>query len=395
MMGLEFTGEVPFHTIYLHGLIRDENGRKMSKSYGNVIDPLKVMSAYGTDALRFTVLVGSTPGNDINLSLKKVEANRNFANKIWNAGRFVVSSLASIDNLPEGEPDWTLADSWIWAQTQSIIRDVERLFQNYQYGEAGRQIYEFIWGEFADWYLEIAKLQLKEGGNRAFYTARTLVQILDLSLRMLHPFTPFVTEELWGRLKKAASERSDRMSPKDGWPDALIIASWPEPRSEEGWEAGKVADFSLIQDIVREIRNMRAEKGIKPGNRIDAIFVAPDQATLLDSQKTVIAHLAKLKLDSVKIVDHLPIRPDGYTVLVVGSVEIFLPLGDIVDAQEESARLRKELNETEMHIKHLEDLLESPFSDKAPESIVLQERDKLSAYQEKAGKLRKQIGNIE
>ena len=203
MSGLEFTEEVPFHTVYLHGLIRDEHGRKMSKTYGNVIDPLVVMEELGTDALRFTLLVGSTPGQDTNLAISKVEANRNFANKVWNAGRFSISAIGQIDSKPEETAEWTLADSWIWAKLQELVRNVERLFQNFQYGEAGRQIYEFFWSDFADWYVEIAKGQLQEGGARAYTTAQTLVRVLDMSLRLLHPFTPFVTEELWGHLHKA------------------------------------------------------------------------------------------------------------------------------------------------------------------------------------------------
>jgi len=248
MMGLEFTGKEPFREIYLHGLIRDEHGKKMSKSYGNVIDPLIVMDELGTDALRFTMLVGSTPGNDMSLSVKKVEGNRNFANKLWNAGRFVIAEIGELENRETGKlesqstslpttnlpttnsPDWTLADSWIWARLQALVRNVERLFGNHQYGEAGRQIYEFFWGDFADWYLEIAKGQLAEGGERARITADTLVRVLDTSLRLLHPFTPFVTEELWGHLRTAVLD-----SPLAGlaktWPEALIIAPWPEPRA--------------------------------------------------------------------------------------------------------------------------------------------------------------------
>jgi valyl-tRNA synthetase len=162
--------------------------RKMSKSKGNVIDPLGLMDEMGTDAMRFTLLVGSTPGNDMNLSPKKVEANRNFANKVWNIGRFVLGTLAQAPQEPQGEPEWTLADSWIWARLQSLEAEVERLFKNYQFGEAGRQIYDFMWGDFADWYLEISKLQMTAGGDRAYYTAYTLVRVLDDCLRLLHPF---------------------------------------------------------------------------------------------------------------------------------------------------------------------------------------------------------------
>jgi len=183
MDGMEFTGKPPFNTVYLHGLIRDEHGQKMSKTKGNVIDPLAVMDELGTDALRFTLLVGSTPGNDMNLSVKKVEANRNFANKVWNMGRFIIGALAQIPEKPTSEPDWTLADRWIQARLAALVREVDRLFNTYLFGEAGRQIYDFLWGEFADWYIEIAKLQLAEGGDRAFYTAQTLTHTLDACLR--------------------------------------------------------------------------------------------------------------------------------------------------------------------------------------------------------------------
>ena len=163
MSGLEFTGEAPFHTVYLHGLIRDEHGQKMSKTKGNVIDPLIVMDEFGTDALRFTLLVGSTPGKDMNLSVKKVEANRNFANKIWNAGRFVINAIENAPEKAEKDPDWTPADEYIHARMRRHVRDVNRLFESYQFGEAGRQIYEFFWSEFADWYIESAKTPIKSG----------------------------------------------------------------------------------------------------------------------------------------------------------------------------------------------------------------------------------------
>ncbi len=252
MTGWSLPGQVPFHTVYLHGLIRDEHGRKMSKTYGNVIDPLTVMDELGTDALRFTLLVGSTPGNDMNLSAKKVEANRNFANKIWNAGRFVISASAAM-HLPSQQESRTGPGRFLDLGTLAgLVRDVERLFQGYQYGEAGRQIYDFFWSEFADWYVEIAKLQLAEGGDRAFYTARTLVQVLDISLRLLHPFTPFITEELWGHLKRASVAHSPRMASTADWADALIIARWPEPRTLEGLGT-------------RQDRRIQSDPGSSPG----------------------------------------------------------------------------------------------------------------------------------
>jgi len=391
MSGLEFTGEIPFHTVYLHGLIRDEHGKKMSKSFGNVIDPLVVMDELGTDALRFTLLVGSTPGNDMNLSLKKVEANRNFANKVWNATRFVISSLKQAPSTLENDPEWTLADSWIWARMQNLIRDVERLFQNYQYGEAGRQIYDFFWSEYADWYLEIAKLQIAKGGDRAFYTAYTLVRVLDLSLRLLHPFTPFVTEELWGHLKRAASAHSDELAPKDGWEAALIVARWPEPRDKEVWEAEMVTDFTLVMDVVRAIRNLRSEKNVKPDRRIPATLVSTEQAAVLEHQADTIAALARLDVEALTVLPSLSDKPEGTIALVVGSVVVYLPLEGLVDISEERARLEKDLAETQSQIDRLEKLLISPFAEKAPKAVVQKERDKLAGYQETAEKLRAQL----
>ncbi len=396
MMGLEFTGQAPFHTVYLHGLIRDEFGVKMSKSKGNAVDPVPVMDDYGTDALRFTLLVGSSPGNDMNLSLKKVEANRNFANKIWNVGRFVLNAVSSVTSQVSGTDDrslntehWTLADSWIWARMQALVRDVERLFQSYQYGEAGRQIYEFFWSDFADWYVEVAKLQLQRVESRE-QTTVTLARVLDMCLRLLHPFTPFVTEELWGHLKQAAlySPLSTRHT---NWPEALIIAPWPEPRPEEGWEAEKVTDFALIQEIVRAIRNARAEKKVSPAKRIPATIVGGAKTALLNEQAAVIAALASLDYSLLSILDSLPAKPEEAIALVVGGVEIYLPLAGLVDLGEECARLEKELANTQAQIERLGKLLASDFAMKAPAQVVQKEREKLAAYRKTAEKLKAQI----
>jgi valyl-tRNA synthetase len=418
MSGLEFTGQAPFHTVYLHGLIRDEIGRKMSKTYGNVIDPLVVMDDLGTDALRFTLLVGSTPGNDANLSIKKVEANRNFANKIWNAGRFVISSIADLTGSP-GEPvepaeervtrltaenaasispedQWTLADSWVWARTMTLVRDVERLFQGFQYGEAGRQIYEFFWSEFADWYVEVSKLQMAQGGRRAVITAQTLVRVLDTCLRLLHPFTPFITEELWGYLKQAVQEHplAETLTPPGGWAEALMLASWPQPRPEEGWEAGKTADFNLIQELVRAVRNLRSEKNVRPGQRIPAIFAAGKFAPVLRNQATTLTALAGLDANACQITETLATKPEGHIALVVGAVEIYLPLAGLVDIAEERARLQKDLAGLHPQIERLEALLAGPFAQKAPAAVVQKEHDKLAGYREAAEKIRNQLESL-
>src|SRR5260221_124576 len=367
MMGLEFTSEAPFHTVYLHGLVRDEHGQKMFKTKGNVIDPLIVMNEFGTDALRFTLLVGSTPGNDTNVGVKKVEANRNFANKIWNAGRFVINaidSLSSASTKAKGEYS-TLADLWIWARLQNLIRDVERLFQTFQYGEAGRQIYEFIWGDFADWYVEIAKGQLAEGGARAKLTTEILARVFDTSLRLLHPFTPFVTEEVWGHLHSALRESALKDIAKD-WPDALIVAKFPEPHESEGWEDSKLVEFALIQEITRSIRNLRAEKNVSPAKRLAAQFSAGDKTDLLKGQLFVISALAGLNPDEVKIEKSLNQKPHDSAALVVGSIEIYVPLAGMIDLASDNARLEKELKEAESHIQRLENLLNSDFAGKTP-----------------------------
>lgn len=399
MDGMEFTGQVPFHTVYLHGLIRDEHGQKMSKTKGNVIDPLVVMNEMGTDALRFTLLVGATPGNDMNLSLAKVEANRNFANKMWNAGRFVVGALANAPEKAQGQPDWTLADSWIWARLQELICDVERLFANYQYGEAGRQIYEFFWNEFADWYVEIAKLQMSGGGDRAFYTASTLVRILDACLRLLHPFTPFVTESLWGHLREAVIEKSPAYVTCMGesWVDAaqkepaLITARYPEPQDLQGWEAQKVADFNLVQEVVRAIRNLRTEKRVPPGRKLPAVLAGGDRALMLNAQRDTIAYLSGVDVERFEIVDAVAEKPQNASAVTVVGVEIYLSLEGLVDTEAEKARLQKELQENESQIQRLESLLNGAFAQRAPANVVERERQKLVTYIETAASLREQL----
>ena len=400
MDGLEFTGQVPFETVYLHGLVRTEERQKMSKSKGTGVDPLPVMEEFGTDALRFTLLVGSTPGNDSSINLKKVEGNRNFANKIWNAGRFVISALQGVGGQELGMTfpkspnsqtldNWSLADSWIWARLQQLVRDVERLFQAYQYGEAGRQIYEFFWSDFADWYVEVAKLQMQRAEIRE-QTAVTLARVLDICLRLLHPITPFVTEELWGHLRGALLASPLAELAKD-WPAVLIIASWPEPRPEEDWEAAKVADFALIQDTIRSIRNLRAEKKVSPAKRIPATIAGGVKTALLKEQAGVIAALAGLDQSLLSILESLPAKPENNIALVAGPVEIYIPLSGMVDLDEERNRLQKELAESQVQIDRLEKLLGSDFANKAPAPVVQKERERLAAFQETAAKLKKQL----
>jgi valyl-tRNA synthetase len=391
MDGLEFTEQVPFHTVYLHGLIRDEHGQKMSKTKNNVIDPLEVMDALGTDALRFTLLVGSTPGNDMNLSIKKVEANRNFANKLWNAGRFIIHNINQVSVKPEAKPDWTLADSWIWARMKALRVTVNRLFETYQFGEAGRQIYDFFWTEFADWYIEIAKDQIAEGGDRAFYTVYGLMLIFDTCLRFLHPFTPFVTEELWGHLKDACQQASDELTPQSGWEEALIIAHWPEVLPNEGWEEGAIADFSLIQEMVRAIRNIRAEYKVDLSHKIPCRIYSGDKLDMIKSQRQIFISLAGIDPEDFVINDE-PIEPaEDRITLVIPPVEISLPLAGLVDVEAERERLENELAEAESQIERLQKLLASPFVQKAPAEVVKKERERLATYEETAKRIKDQL----
>ena len=391
MMGLEFTGQAPFHTVYLHGILRDEIGRKMSKTSGNVIDPLELMEAFGTDALRFTLLVGSTPGNDTNVGVKKVESNRNFANKLWNIGRFVISAIPSLgdggpSSIIEGE-NLTLADSWITARAHQLVRDVERLFQNFQYGQAGQQIYDFIWSDFADWYVEIAKEQMKNDKTRVS-TIRTLAQVFDTSLRLLHPFTPFVTEELWGHLRSALMA-SPISSLSENWQNALIVADWPEPREPEGWEESKIAEFTLLQDSIRAIRNLRAEKNIKLSTKLGAVFVTEHNAALYQEYLPMISALSGTDPNQT-FVQGTEYKPsESSTSLVVGSTNIYL--SGLESSQEDKTRLEKELKEAQSHIKRLETLLAGDFAKKAPAALVQEERDKLAGYKETAEKIQAQL----
>lgn len=395
MSGLQFMGEAPFHTVYLHGLIRDEHGQKMSKTKGNVIDPLIVMNEYGTDALRFTLLVGSTPGKDMNLSVKKVEANRNFANKIWNAGRFVISALEKAPEKPEKEPEWTPADEFIHARMRQTIRDVNRLFESYQFGEAGRQIYEFFWSEFADWYIEASKIQVEEGGDRAFYTVWTLIRILDRCLRMLHPFTPFVTEELWGQLKQTCQVKSPEFNPEDGWQDALIIANWPVSKPEEEWELKAVENFSKgTIDHTKAFRLLKTQANKSVNQRFSASLIVKDEFfSLLSNQKSYIETLARL--ESLEFFKQVP-EPEKYqqypseSIPSTGSLA-FLILEESGNILEIAEKLKKDLIETNSQIERLQNLLASDFASKAPKEVVEKEREKLAGYKETAEKLREQL----
>lgn len=388
MMALEFTDEVPFREIYLHGLVRDEHGRKMSKTIGNVIDPLQVMDEYGTDALRFTLLTGSTPGNDMNLSLERVKANRNFANKIWNAARYVIGRLGNLPAHTDSNPP-TMPDRWILTRLYQTVDDCTRLIEKHQYGQAGSTAYEFIWSEYADWYLEVSKQQLQQP-QTALTTAHTLVTVLDTALRLLHPYVPFVTEEIWQQLKTAAG---DRFSPTGGWPEALIIAPWPTAQATQ--ESSDIANFTHLMDIVRAIRNARSVHRVDAKLRIAATIIAGENAGMLTEQRGVLALLARLSQQQLEISDTSTEKPSGAITLVVGSSEIYLPVAGLVDTTAETLRLQKEIAAMDSQIKRLQGLLNGPFVEKAPPPVVQKERDKLDEYQTAQAKLKLRLEHLE
>jgi valyl-tRNA synthetase len=382
MLGLECTDDIPFDTVYLHGLIRDEHGQKMSKSRGNALDPLEVMNQYGTDALRFTLLTGSTPGNDMKLALSRVEANRNFANKIWNATRFVANNLGY--GFATGWATWdigalTLADRWILSRHNRLIADVTRLIDAYQFGEAGRQIYDFLWGEFCDWCIEMSKIRLYGRDARQRLTVqRVLAYVLERTLRLLHPFMPFVTEALWQEL------------PHEG--ESLMIAPWPEPRETHDKAE---EEMGLIMDAIRAIRNARAEYEVEPGQRIEAIISAGEKYYLLESQKNILVTLARLDDEKLRLAHTLVKKPTKALTLVVGDMEIYLPLEGMVDLAAERERLTKEVEALSAAIARSEKLLANEdFTHKAPAHVVDREREKLVAHRERRAKLEERLGSL-
>jgi len=369
MLGLEMTGRVPYSTVYLHGLIRNERGQKISKSMpdAHLYDPLNIIEEFGADALRYTLLTSSTPGNDMNLDRRRIEGARNFANKIWQATRFAISAWERVGRAASPSYEPGLPERWIASRLGRLIADVTDLIENYQYGEAGRRINDFLWGEFCDWYLEISKVALyAEGATPASTAAQQLMvlSVLEQSLRLLHPFMPFVTEALWQALPL----------PKET--EALILARWPDPAR---WQLDPDAEerMALLMELIRSVRNVRAEYNVEPGRRIPALFAAGPWAGLLRQQRAILASLAKLDPEGLVIEAEME-PPDQAATVVVGDVVGYLPLAGLVDLEAERARLSKELADVEARIARSEGLLAGEFARKAPPHIVQRERDKLA-----------------
>jgi valyl-tRNA synthetase len=394
MMGRYLTGVEPFHTIYLHGLVRDEHGRKMSKSYGNVVNPLEVMDQQGTDALRFTLATSGTPGQDLNLNPQRIEAARNFANKIWNITRFVIGKLgdtagsraalaaADLSVLPQR----SLADRWIVSRYNRLVGDVGRLLESYNFGEAGRQIQDFLWSEFADWYVEIAKVQLEGNAEQQQTSRAILYQVLEGSLRLLHPYMPFVTEEVWQYL--AAD------TPTIGAQRTIMYADYPaaNPALED---AAAEADFGLLRELIVGIRNVRSEYKVEPARLVAATIVAGPQQAVLAAESALIARLSRVDAERLEILASLSEKPAQAAAIVIGELAAYLPLAGMVDLVAERARLAKELQSAEADVQRREGRLANPgFVEKAPAHVVQRERDGLVAARAALEQLRERIAEL-
>ncbi len=373
--GLAMMDDVPFRTVYLHGMVRDERGQKMSKTKGNVLDPLDLTAQYGTDALRFTLVTMGSPGNDLNLSIERIEGNRNFANKLWNVARFVLanSDAESIARDADGGPaaperaKMALADRWITSRLHALEASVQRLLEAYLLGEAGRQIYDFLWGDLADWYIEAAKQRLQ--GEDAAVVSQTLAYTLERALRLLHPFMPFITETLWQRL------------PHGG--EALIVAPWPQA-GETDAEAER--EFTLLIDAVRAIRTARAEAGVEPAKWIAAAISAGPHADALASQREILSRLARVADAQLTIAESVD-APAQATALVVADTTIYLT--GMVDVEAEIARLRRELEDAEAQSARITaQLANEQFVARARPDVVQGARDRLAAFEERATRLR-------
>ncbi|MEO8285792.1 MAG: valine--tRNA ligase [Chloroflexota bacterium] len=397
--GIENTGEVPFHTVYLHGLVRDDRGKKMSKSVGNVIDPLIMVDKFGSDALRLAIMTNASPGNDQKFSEQRAEQAAHFANKLWNATRYVITATdadAPDADAPMPEPR-SLADRWITSRHSRIVAQTTQMLEDFQLGEAGKLLQDYVWSEFCDWYIEASKTALKsDDPEQRTATAAIARGLIDEILRLLHPFMPFLTEELWQHLHGWPS-RDDALPANE---QSLMMAAWPTPGKID---ADAERDFGLVMEIIRQIRNARAEavrdapENIKKemtGRRIEATIAGGTSTPMLKQEADIVARLARLdtaKLTIEPTITHAQ-RPERAVTLVIGEAEVILPLAGLVDLDSERKRLQSEADATEAEIERTNALLSNEgFVARAPAQIVDRERAKVATAQEKLTKLRERL----
>jgi valyl-tRNA synthetase len=390
MFGMHFTGEVPFHTVYLHGLIRAQGGVKMSKTKGNVQDPLDLISEYGTDALRLGVSIGITPGNDFTLTPTILDARRDFVNKLWNVGRLVMARTtpaqrrAALDEVVPNS-DASLADRWIASRLASVTAEVTRLLGDFNFGEAGRVIHDFIWDELADWYIEAYKILAPHGQS----DGALLAQVYDKVLRLLHPYAPFVTEELWQRLTTGLSKR----------PIALMVADWPTPA--EVADPAAEAAWSDVIALTRAVRTMRAEYRIEPARVVPAFIAAPtpERAAFWRANASVVAALPGTRLQPIEVLETANDTPSdraaGSIATVAGGVELLVPAEGLFNVATELDRTSRELNEASKHVQRLEQLLASDFGHKASPETVQRERERLADQRERLTALERRRATLE
>jgi valyl-tRNA synthetase len=370
---LEFTGKKPFKEVLITGIVRDAEGRKMSKSLGNGVDPLEVIEKYGTDAMRFMLSTGCTPGNDQRFRWERVESARNFANKIWNASRFALMHLAEAraeDLALTGS--LTVSDRWILHRLNETIAEVTRHLNRYDFGEAGRVLYHFIWDEFCDWYIEFSKLSLYGEDEEAKRVTRAvLCHVLDRALRLLHPFMPFITEEIWQKLP--------------GTGPSITVAEWPE--ADEAFQApDAVREMQILIDVIRSVRNIRSEMEVPPKKQVSLLIRTEPEAyaAIRDNESAIRRLCGAEKVTAGPDVT----RPDKAMTAVVSGAEVFLPLEGMIDIEETIARLEKELKKLDYEVERVEKKLSNPgFVQKAPAHIVEEEKRKGEEYREKREKV--------
>ena len=373
--GVEHMGQVPFHTVLIHGLVRDAQGRKMSKSLGNGIDPLLVIDQYGADALRFTLATGNAPGNDMRFSDEKVKASRNFANKLWNAARFVLMYLGNDYSYPGLPKDLAIEDKWILSKVNTLAKEVTDNLERFELGIAVAKLYDFIWDVFCDWYIEIAKIRL-QSGEGADTAKAVLVYVLTDILKLLHPFMPFITEEIYQAI------------PHDT--ESIMISKWPEYDPTLSF-AAEEAQMEKIMDAIRAVRNRRAEMNIPPSKK-SKVYVETAFSDVFAVGSEFIKRLAYAS--DVEIADAFGDLGNTVTI-VTNDAKIYIPLGDLVDFEAEAKRLQKELAAAEEKLAFINKKLDNPgFVNKAPEKVVQQNRDEAAKLTEKIANLRSSLENL-
>ena len=374
--GLEYTGKAPFDTVLFHGIVRDAEGRKMSKSLGNGIDPLLEIEKYGADALRFTLATGNSPGNDMRYSPERVGASRNFANKIWNAARFVLMNLDENEPAPHIPENLAMEDKWILAKYNEVVAAVTQNLDKYELGLAVSKLYDFIWDVFCDWYVEIAKIRLNGDDAEAKKTVKAvLVYVFSNTMKLLHPFMPFITEEIWQTL------------PHEG--KTVMTAEWPEADEKIEFPE-EVAEFEKIIAAVKAIRNIRAEMNVAPSRKAKLCIETSSPATFEAGAPV----LMKLASGSSVEVDIELSMPDAARV-VTDDATIYIPMNELVDFTAELARLEKELKKAEEDKEFSERKLNNPgFVAKAPQALIETQRAQLAKTLDKIEMLKGSIESI-